>query len=259
MVFYKSLASFGIGSATVDTKLEKKQFFPGDMVKGEVVIRGGHVEQQIEDIYLYLVVDIDKNSKKTAHVLKKYPLSQAFFIQPGEERKIPFQVKLPMETPMSTGNYPIYFKTGLDIKMAIDPTDVDKIEVFPTPQVQKLLKQIEDADFILYKIFNQYDPELKPHPFFQMFQFRPMGRYHGVVDELNVIFFVTEIDIEMDIEIIRRDIVLNSSFRQEFNNPDGILYINGEPVKADLFSKIEEMLNRKTLRMDRVVPPDEMK
>lgn len=256
MVFFKSLASFGIGAATVDTQLSHHQFFPGDMVKGEVVIRGGQVEQQIDDIYLYLVVDLDKNGKKTNYVLNKYPLTHSFVIQPGEERKVPFQVRLPMETPMSTGSYPIYFKTGLDIKMAIDPTDVDKIEVFPTPHVQKLLKQIEDADFILYRIFNEYDPDCKPHPFFQMFQFRPMGRYHGVVDELNVVFFLTEIDLQMDIEIIRRDIVLNSSFRQEFNNPEGILYINGEPVKADLFAKIEEMLNRKTVRMNRALPPD---
>ncbi|MBA4495429.1 sporulation protein [Paenactinomyces guangxiensis] len=247
MVLYKSLASMGIGAARVDTRLEKSQFQPGDSVRGEVHVRGGNIEQQIDDIYLYLVVDITKNSKKTPYVMKKYHLSKSFTIQPGELKNIKFEFTLPMELPMSSGSFPVYFKTGLDIKMGIDPSDTDKIEVFPTPLVQKLLKQFEDAGFILYRIHNEHDPEQKPHPFFQMFQFRPTGRYHGYVDELNVIFHVTDTDINMDVEMIRSARVLNSSFSWEYDNPNGTLHINNQKMSEDPIHKIQEMLNRKTL------------
>jgi sporulation-control protein len=245
--FQKSLASFGIGGATVDTRLERNQFLPGDEVKGEVVVRGGNCEQRIDDIYLYLVADVSRGEKKTSVVLNKYRLSHTFVIGSGEVKRIPFTVKLPMGTPMSTGSYPVYLKTGLDIKMAVDPTDVDKIEVFPTPLVQKILKEIEDAGFILYRIHNEYDGEQKPHPFFQMFQFKPTGRYHGVVDLLQVIFNVTETDITMDVEIVRSGRVLNSSFSWEYADPTGTLCVNRQQTPGDPIRKIQEMLNRKTL------------
>jgi sporulation-control protein len=245
MPIFKSLASIGIGSATVDTRLESKQFHPGDTVKGEVLVKGGQAPQDITTIYLYLVADVSKGDKKTQVIIEKYQLSQPFTIQAEERKLIPFQVKLPMSTPMSTGNYPVYFKTGLDIKMAIDPTDLDKIEVFPTPLVQKLLKQVEDAGFILYRIHNEHDTTAKPHPFFQMFQFKPTGRYHGYVDELNIIFFVSEVSIHMEIEMIRSGRVLNSSFAWEYHDPNGTLFINDQKVADDPLLKIQEMLNRK--------------
>ena len=55
MVFFdKVFASVGIGSAAVDTKLEKDTYTPGETVKGAVEIRGGKVDQQVDDIYLTL-------------------------------------------------------------------------------------------------------------------------------------------------------------------------------------------------------------
>ncbi|SEN66871.1 sporulation protein [Lihuaxuella thermophila] len=245
MVLFKSLASLGVGAARVDTRLTESQFYPGDVVRGEVLVRGGNSEQHIDDIYLYLVVDVSSNGKKSPCVIKKYQLSESFTIQPGEAKQIPFQVKLPMSLPMSSGSFPIYLKTGLDIKLGIDPTDTDKIEVFPTPLVQKVLKEIEDAGFILYKIHNEHDPDQKPYPFFQMFQFRPTGRYHGYLDALNVIFHVSEEDISMDVELVRSEKVLTSSFHWRYDDPNGTLSVNDQKMSADPILKIQEMLNRK--------------
>ena len=50
--FNKMLASVGIGSAKVDTKLEKSSYEAGEQIKGEVEIYGGNVEQQVNAIYL---------------------------------------------------------------------------------------------------------------------------------------------------------------------------------------------------------------
>jgi sporulation-control protein len=245
MVLYKSLACLGIGGTTVDAQIEDEPFRPGDVIKGEIKIRGGQAEQQIDGIYMNLLVTVSKNGRKASHLMQQYPLSHSKIIQKDEIKKIPFQIKLPMETPMSTGSFPVYLKTGLDIKMSLDPTDLDKIEVLPANLVQKILKKIEDADFILYRIHNEYDPQQKPYPFFQMFQFRPTGRYHGYVDELNVFFQVTDMSIRMDIELIRSDRVLNSQFSWEYHDPKGTLMINNERVMQDPLEKIDEMLNRK--------------
>ncbi|QBK12666.1 hypothetical protein AB849_002830 [Thermoactinomyces vulgaris] len=40
MVLYRSLARLGIGGTTVDAQIEEEQFRPGDVIKGEIKIRG---------------------------------------------------------------------------------------------------------------------------------------------------------------------------------------------------------------------------
>jgi sporulation-control protein len=134
----------------------------------------------------------------------------------------------------------------LDISMAVDPSDMDKIEVFPHPLVQKLLKQIEDAEFILYQIYNIYDKELKPEPFSQVFQFRPTGRYYGYIDKLNVSFVMNETQIRMDMEMIRASQSFFTSLNWEYNNPNSILYINNQQTLTDPLNKIKEILSRKS-------------
>ena len=46
------LSRVGIGAATVDTRLEKAEFTPGEEVRGVVEIKGGGTDQEIEGIYL---------------------------------------------------------------------------------------------------------------------------------------------------------------------------------------------------------------
>ena len=53
-IFNKVLASVGIGSAKVDTVLEKNLYTAGETVYGKVVIQGGNTEQEIDSINLAL-------------------------------------------------------------------------------------------------------------------------------------------------------------------------------------------------------------
>lgn len=50
--FKKALASIGVGNAKIDARLEKEDWKQGEEVRGEVVLVGGSVEQQIEEIYM---------------------------------------------------------------------------------------------------------------------------------------------------------------------------------------------------------------
>ncbi|BCU82928.1 sporulation-control protein spo0M [Polycladomyces abyssicola] len=239
MLFEKTLASLGVGAAKIDTRLEKSQVQAGEVLKGEVFIQGGQVEQRVDDIYLYLIVHYAKNNKLTQHVLRKYQLCERFYLQPGEYKIIPFEIRIPYEAPMTTGRFPAYLKTGLDIKNAIDPTDKDKIEVFPHPTVERMLGEIEKADFILYRIDNEYEKDMKPHPFLQVFQFRPTGRYHGFLDELNLIFDVTNHDVRMDVEIVRGTRVLTSCFHWLLSDPNGTLVMDNGIEQQRVSSPVE--------------------
>ncbi|PTM56419.1 sporulation protein [Desmospora activa] len=222
-MFNKALASLGVGAAKVDTRLETSQFQPGDTVRGEVLIRGGHVDQRVDDIYLYLMVHYLKNDKKIAYVLEEFKLSESFSIQAREYQIIPFQIRLPYHTPMSCGRFPIYLKTGLEMKLSVDPTDLDRIEVFPHRTVEKILGEMERSGFIMYQVYNEFSQQCKQLPFLQIFQFRPAERYHGYLDEMNLFFDVDSHEVHMDVEIVRGSRKMMTSFSWQLEDPDGTL------------------------------------
>ncbi|MCS1352777.1 sporulation protein [Mechercharimyces sp. CAU 1602] len=235
----KALASFGVGTAKVDTRLEKKRYCPGEVIDGEVFIRGGQVAQRIDDIYLYLVTHVEKEEEVVPYVMKKYCLCEVFTIEPGEYKIVPFKIRLPYETPMSTGRFPVYFKTGLDIKLAVDPSDIDRVEVELHPAADQMIKEIEEAGFILKKVFCQ--KEKGPQEFVQVFHFRPAGRYHGYVDELGVVFHLDADTVRMEIDILRGSLTLTSTFMWAIDHPEDSFRVNNELQEGQRSNPFESM------------------
>ena len=58
--FKKMMASVGIGAVKVDTVLNGMVSSPGGILEGVVHVKGGNVDQDIEDITIALMVDVKK-------------------------------------------------------------------------------------------------------------------------------------------------------------------------------------------------------
>lgn len=212
-VFKKFLASVGIGAAKVDTHLAQNSLCPGEMLAGEVYIRGGDVTQEIDDIYLKIATEYEREYEQGDKerticeecVLVKYLLSERFSLQPQEEKIIPFSLQLPYETPLTMGRQPVYLRTGLDIKQAINPKDRDEIAVKPHPLMQGVLEAIENLGFHLREVDCEYAPHsYRTYPFVQEFEFRPTGKYRNHLDELEVIFALNSDQLEVLLQIDKR-------------------------------------------------------
>jgi sporulation-control protein len=208
-MFKKLLAKVGIGAATVDTRLYNDALVPGEMIEGEVYITGGDVSQDIDDIYISVVTqykrEVEDSTVTEECKLLKYCLSECFSLQPKEEKVIPFSFPIPEETPLTIGNQPVYLRTGLDISTAIDPKDTDYIQVYPHPLMQAVLDALEHLGFQLYKVDCQYNPHFGGrYPFVQEFEFRPVGKYQGSLDELEVIFSLYSNALDVFLEIDKR-------------------------------------------------------
>jgi sporulation-control protein len=194
--FNKVFASVGIGSAAVDTKLEKDTYMPGETVNGVVEIKGGKVEQQVDEIYLtlnttYLRESDDKKYTVTA-AIERFRLTTPFSIRANEKKDIPFSFQLPFDTPLSIGRSKIWVTTGLDIKSGVDPRDKDYLKVIPNPLMSAVFNAIDNLGFRI----READCEEAPRrlrgrlPFVQEFEFVPTsGLFRGRLDELEVVFF----------------------------------------------------------------------
>ncbi|GEB32982.1 MULTISPECIES: sporulation protein [Brevibacillus] len=221
-MFKKLLASVGIGAAKVDTRLEEESLVPGDLVKGEVHLTGGDVAQEIDEIYMYVVThyerEVNDNKVKEECTLVKYRLTERVYLQPKESKVLPFAFPLPYETPLTMGRQPVYLRTGLDIKNAIDPGDSDFIEVRPHPLMTKVLDAVSSLGFQLYKVDCEYNRHLgKSYPFVQEFEFRPTGPYRSRLEELEAIFYLREGELEVLLELDKRARGFLGAFEEAFN------------------------------------------
>jgi sporulation-control protein len=194
--FNKVFASVGIGSAAVDTKLEKDTYMPGETVNGVVEIKGGKIDQQVDEIYLtlnttYLRESDDKKYTVTA-AIEKFRLTTPFVIRANEKKDIPFSFQLPLDTPLSIGRSKIWVTTGLDIKGGVDPSDKDYLKIVPNQLMSAVFNAIDNLGFRI----READCEEAPRrlrgrlPFVQEFEFVPIaGLFRGRLDELEVVFF----------------------------------------------------------------------
>lgn len=233
-MFKKLLASFGVGSAKVDTHLERASFFPGEEVRGVTHVVGGDLAQQIDDIYINLVTrylkEVNDSTHRVNHTLTTTKIASAFSIQPKETRSFPFSLWLPYDTPLTMSHHsPVYLQTGLDIKNAIDPTDKDYIEVKPLPLMQAIFNGMQFLGFYFKHAECEYSRKLaRNYPFVQEFEFKANygSTYHGRVDEVEIIFWVNTPD-QMDVilEIDRRARGLKGLFTEAFDMDERKVHI----------------------------------
>jgi len=192
--FHKALASFGIGSATVDTRLAKDTYRAGEVVQGEIIVRGGQVEQQVDTIYLSVNTTYIRESNDHKHTevatLQKIKVTEPFTLSAGEEKVFPISLTLPFETPISAGKTQVWIQTGLDIKNAVDPSDKDYIRVEPTSLAAQILDAIGRLGFRLREAECEQAPARFRgyYPFVQEFEFVPTGSFRGHLDELEIVF-----------------------------------------------------------------------
>lgn len=156
----KLKASLGIGAAKVDTVLDSIEVFQGGELSGTVNIVGGDVEQQIDVINIVLNTEVKVETEDSTSYenfsLGRIQAVDAFVIQPGETKQVPFRMLLNDETPVTALNASknqshVWVETTLDIDFAIDPKDRDFVVVKPLPAVAKIIQAIEASGMSMVK------------------------------------------------------------------------------------------------------------
>jgi sporulation-control protein len=211
MSFFKRLgASLGIGAATVETVLQRNQFRPGDKVQGVIYVKGGAVEQEIEDIDLNLFTQyaIEKDDQRVYERVKiaSYRVVNGFTIFPNEKREFPFNFTLPLDTPITFGQTRVWVNTAVDIERGVDSEDNDPIQVVPHPFTFTVLEAVQSLGFRLHEADCEHAPYFRRRlPFVQEFEFVPTtNRYRSRLDELEVVCHVDPHGIEVALEIDRK-------------------------------------------------------
>lgn len=236
--FNKMLAKVGIGAAEADTLLEEVSYVPGEDVRGVVRVTGGHVDQEIDRIYLQLMTRYVRESgdnKVTEHYsLAKFNVSGKMTIRGGETMEIPFSFPLPLETPVTYNGQPVWLHTGLDIDVAIDPTDNDGIEVRPHPYMDVIFQAVQSLGFRFRSSSCEYHSRLgRGVPFVQEFEFLPGSSFANRVKELELIMKVDHNSVDVLIEIDRKARGLTGLFEQALDMDERLVRVYFTETELD--------------------------
>lgn len=216
-LFRKSLASLGIGSARVDTLVHQDVLIPGGNLQVEIQIHGGKVSQQIDNIDLYLCChyreEVESSRGDNQHrketisqvcKLAEWSLPYAFEIQANEERQFSATLELPFNTPITIGDAKVWLETHLDIPMAVDPKDKDRLTVRPDPLMDGVFTALELAGLRIRQVECEAAKNFAL-PFVQEFEFVPVsGPYHGRWRELEIVAYRDEQALQLWFEVDRR-------------------------------------------------------
>ncbi|WP_047049392.1 sporulation protein [Vibrio mexicanus] len=216
--FKKTLASFGIGSASVDTVLKQEVVYPGQKVSVTIHVYGGSTAQEVDNINLELccqyVKEVPASGKendhsgrtrrvKKKHVLSKWSLPYAFTIEPGDTRDFDVELEVPINTPVTLGDAKVWLDTGLDISMAVDPTDKDILTVRPDALMDGIFTAFEEQGLRIRQVECEAVSGFEL-PFVQEFEFVPTtGPFHGRWRELEIVAHRDGNDLKLWFEVDR--------------------------------------------------------
>jgi len=206
-MFKKLMAKIGVGSATVDLRLDKDAYRLGETMTGTIHISGGNVEQRISDLSVVLMMKAYVKGQAITRPVQSIPVLHGFTVQPKPfAQEVPFSYVIPNDLALSTHSIHYYLHTKLDVELALDPTDMDAVRVLPPAHIEKVFASLDAL------AFRQKPDSGKLTPYGQEFSFIPTRPLPVALRELEVIFFESPEGLRLLVEF---DIAQHGFFRRE--------------------------------------------
>jgi len=144
------LTRIGIGSATIDLIPETTTVRVGGQINSSLKLKGGSSAQTVKDIEIALITQYKAEGAEGNSFWKQYGLWEMEFeeelvVHPNDDRTVDVPpIQVPLSTPVTLGDTTVWIQSALDIDWAVDPSDVDQIEVQPNALLQAVLDALED-------------------------------------------------------------------------------------------------------------------
>ncbi|WP_042349225.1 sporulation protein [Bacillus massiliigorillae] len=209
-MFKKILAKLGKGAATVDLKLDNNEYQLGESIRGEIVIQGGEVEQEINQLAVRFMMHVGLKQGPTKQQITVIPIGSKDVIRPEEVKILPFQYDIPTNIPLSSNTVSYYFDTNLDIASGVDRKDVDAIKVKATDKMDTIFRALNLLGFREKVTSGKLDA------YGQEFAFFPTTSFTGQVSEIELRFATEANDIRVWLEVDIRTSYKEVEAKREF-------------------------------------------
>lgn len=220
-MFQKVMASIGSGGATVDATITDRAIRPGGLLRGQVDLVGGRVDQAVESLSVSMLAKVEVTGNGTANgqtgvvdlPFQTLRLGGNATIRPGERQTIPFQLAVPWEVPVTTvggqqlAGMAIGLQTSVEIANTMaDPHDVDAVVVEPLPAQQRILDALGRLGYRFSGAGLRKDQVRgveQQLPFHQEIRFAPPQQLAPVFQELTLTFLARQQDVQVVLDVTR--------------------------------------------------------
>lgn len=246
-MFQKVLASFGSGGAQIDCRILDRTTHPGRPLRGEVQLLGGEVDQAINSLSISLMARAqasgERGQARTEDVVfGTQQLVGKEIVYPGQQIRVPFEIALPWEMPISSfygkplAGVGVGLQTTLDIENAVaDPVDLDAAAVEPLPAQKRILDAISKIGFtfrdaVLRK--DQIGGTTQNLPIYQEIRFNPSPRFAPVFTRLAVTFLSRADHTQVVLDVNKKVRISKSggfSGAQDFCGSFGVKHTDPKP------------------------------
>ncbi|MCP3764118.1 sporulation protein [Domibacillus sp. A3M-37] len=195
-MFKKILAKLGKGAAVVDLRFENRPYKAGETLEGELLIHGGEVTQQINNLSVRFMMGVNTKQGETAsRQVALVPISGPFSIEAKQVRHFPFNYTIPTDLPLTRGTVSYFFDTQLDIDAGVDRTDLDYLILTAPERLQNVFNALEHSGFREKATSGKIDA------FGQEFEFFPTKAFTGQINELELRFANEDSGIRVWMEV----------------------------------------------------------
>jgi sporulation-control protein len=215
-MFQKVLATFGSGGARIDARLLDATTAPGRPLHGEVLLLGGEVDQEIRGLAVTLLarVQVPDGEKTEDLPFGTRQLVGSEVIRAGQQVRVPFEVPLPWETPVTSvygkplTGMAVGVRAELDLAAAVsDPFDADAVAVEPLPAQKRILDALSRLGFTFREAVlapGRVDGARQQLPFFQEIRFAPSPRFASIFAQVAVTFLTSAERTDVVLEVTKR-------------------------------------------------------
>lgn len=234
-MFKKMLAKFGKDSATINLVLDQHEYQLGELITGQIIVKGGSSQQSIRKIEILLNLGLHLKEHDYTQLLQQIVYDEPFKLEPAQEKLFPFSYDVPISLFIS-GNHITYdLISHLDIVGGVDSSDRDHIVILPPTRLKNIFTALELLGF-----HEKYDSR-STDGHFQEFEFAPTHLFHDQVEEIEFNVVMEEQGIRLLLEIDLYTLFGEREVRQElFFNHD--LLHDVEKLAAYLQQIIAEMI-----------------
>ncbi|MFI6012640.1 sporulation protein [Streptomyces sp. NPDC051243] len=216
MVFKRLLGSLGVGGPKVDTVLDPGAARPGGALTGQVHLKGGDADFDIEHITLEFVARVEaehgEGESEGVVAFERFTIGGGFRLGAGQQHSVPFTVMVPWETPITELygqglGIALGVRTELAVAGAKDNGDLDQLAIAPLPAQEAILEALgqlgcgfKSAD-LEYGRIGGTGQQL---PFYQEIELAPAPQYAQQVNEIEVTFLANPGGMEVVLEADKR-------------------------------------------------------
>ncbi|MED4532986.1 sporulation protein [Metabacillus fastidiosus] len=244
--FNKVIASIGIGTVKVDTKISSSRVIQGGDIQGIIQISGGQTDQEIRGIKLHLMTRYvyDETDHPINCIIYTYKVDEQFIIEKEEVKELPFSFQIPFHTPMTIKdpytlkNVPrVWIDTDLDIRHALHSRDYDPISIDPSSVYETIIELIEGIGFKRRNMKNISAPNhfKTDHPYVQRFKFLPScEKYLGRLNNLDVYMLQEKSETVVYFEVEKKAKGVIDSIKEELDveeHHEKITLLNADVLK----------------------------